>query len=167
MKHHFVGEFGEWVLQLAPWQAFGTFTFQFEMTTRGAANCFENQVARHLPGVRCFYSVEMHPGGHGGHVHALFANLGEFESQLSKKGQRVLVTEIRGVNFWKLWFDRYGRNSIELPRDVGACGRYVASYMTKEAAHWNHNLTGEFVRRETEIETLARYVFPGATVLSE
>lgn len=167
MKHHFVGEFGDWVLSLAPWQAFGTFTFKNQMTTQGAANCFENQVVRHLPGVRTFYSVEIHPGGHGGHVHALLANLGPFESKPAGKGNKILVTSIRGVNFWKLWFDRYGRNSIELPNDVGACGRYVASYMTKEAAHWSHNLSGEFRRRATEVETLANYVFPNCRVLED
>lgn len=166
MKHHFVGEFGEWVLGLAPWQAFGTFTFQFQQTTAGASRCFESQAVRHLPGVGCFYSVEIHPGGHGGHVHALFSNLGEFETQPAKKGNKLLVTRIRGVNFWKLWFDRYGRNSIELPNDLGACGRYVAAYMTKESAHWNHNLSGEFHKRESEIENLVGYVFPGAKVLS-
>lgn len=165
MKQFHAGEFGEWVLSLEPWQAFGTFTFEREVSTQTAARCFEDCIARHLPGVRCFYSVERHRA-HGGHLHALFAGVSSLGTKSGARC-RLLVTDLDGVNLWDIWKRRYGRNAIEIPRDSMHTARYCAKYITKAAALWNYNGAAPFIKRESEIETLVGYVFPGAFVIEE
>lgn len=156
-----VGAFGKWVQSLDDWQAFGTFTFEREVSTQTAARCFEDCIVRYLPGVRSFYSVERHKA-HGGHLHALFAGV----SSLHVKGgvrRRLLVTDLDGVDLWDVWKRRYGRNSIEVPMDRSHTARYCAKYITKAAALWNYNGAGAFRKRETEIEQLAQWIFPGCS----
>ncbi len=164
MKQYHCGVFGEWVRDLAAWQAFGTMTFEREVSVWGAARSFEDFVVRQIPWVKCFYAVERHRA-HGGHLHALFAECGELEWRHGARG-KWLVTSMQGVDVWRAWKFRYGRNSIEMPRDSSHTARYCAKYLTKEAAMWNQNLSGEFRKRETEVERCLEWVFPGATVLS-
>jgi hypothetical protein len=164
LKHHHCGAFGEWVRDLAHWQAFGTMTFEREVSVWSAARSFEDFVVRQIPWVKCFYSVERHRV-HGGHLHALFAECGELEWRPGAR-ERMLVASMNDVDVWREWKWRYGRNSIEMPRRGDDTARYCAKYLTKEAAQWNHNLAVQFEKRETEIERAAQWVFPGATVLA-
>lgn len=163
-KHLHAGQFGEWVLGLEDWQAFGTFTFEREVSTQTASRCFEDCIVRHLPWVRSFYSVERHQS-HGGHLHALFAGVSSLSTKSGARC-RLLVTDLDGVNLWAVWKYRYGRNSVEVPRDVMHTARYCAKYMTKDAALWNYNGRIPFQKRETELEQLVQYVFPGSEVIS-
>lgn len=157
------GGFAEWVRDMEHWQAFGTFTFEREVSVWGAARCFEDFVVREIPWVKSFYSVERHRV-HGGHLHALFGACGELEWRPGSRG-RMLVASMNGLNVWQRWKFLHGRNSIELPRDRDHTSRYCAKYLTKEAAQWNHNFAGSFRKRETEIEGALQWVFPGAEVL--
>ena len=163
MKHQHPGEFGDWVLGLEQWQAFGTFTFEREVSTQTASRCFEDCIVRHLPGVRSFYSVERHKS-HGGHLHALFAGVSSVNTKSGARC-RLLVTDLDGVNLWAIWKYRYGRNSVEVPNDSMHTARYCAKYMTKDAALWNYNGVVPFRARETEIERLAVNIFPGCSVV--
>lgn len=161
------GEFGEWVLGLENWEAFGTFTFEKAVSTSGAAGAFENFIVRHLPAARCFYSVERHLT-HGGHLHALLAGVSPFDTRPGARGRRLVTAMTRArVDLWDLWKRRYGRNSIELPNNPMHTARYCAKYMTKDAALWNYNGVGQFHKRETELERLVEFVFPGASVVQE
>jgi hypothetical protein len=54
LKHKFAGVSGEWVRDLARWEAFGTFTFEREVSVWGAAQCFENFAAEVIPWTKCF-----------------------------------------------------------------------------------------------------------------
>jgi hypothetical protein len=146
LKQKFAGVFGEWVRDLAHWEAFGTFTFAKEVSVWGAALCIENFVAEVIPWVKCFYAVERHKA-HGGHPHALFAHCGEIEWKHGPR-QKLLVASMNGVDVWHEWFRRYGRNSIEMPRKQDDTARYCAKYLTKEAALWNHNFAAQFELRE-------------------
>lgn len=163
MKQYHAGEFGEWVLSLEPWQAFGTFTFEREVSIQTAARCYEDCIVRHLPGVRSFYSVERHKS-HGGHLHALLAGVSSLSTKSGARC-RLLVTDLDGVDLWALWKYRYGRNAIEIPRDSMHTARYCAKYMTKDVALWNYNGVVPFQKRDSEIEVLASYVFPGCRVV--
>ena len=157
-------------------------TFEREVSVWGASRCFEDFVVREIPWVKCFYSVERHRV-HGGHLHALFADCGELEWRSGARGRR-LVGSMNGVDVWDLWKRRYGRNSIEMPRNGDHTARYCAKYLTKEAAQWNHNLAEQFEKRERgnpirvssvtpwaaarerrDVEWCAKWVFPGCAVI--
>jgi hypothetical protein len=96
----------------------------------------------------------------------------------------MLVTSMNGVDVWHEWKRRYGRNSIEMPRNNDHTARYCAKYLTKDAALWNNNLAGKFekpergnpmrvasvtpwaaARERRDVEWCARWLFPGASVV--
>jgi hypothetical protein len=175
--------FGEWVRDLAPWEAFGTFTFTKEVSVWVAARSFENFVGEVIPWVKCFYSVERHRS-HGGHLHALLSQCGELTCKRGK-GATMLVTSMKGVDVWQEWYWRYGRNSVEVPRDRDHTAGYCGKYLAKAAALWNHNLAGAFeklergnpmrvssvtawaaARERRDVSWAAQWVFPGASVES-
>ena len=91
LKQHHCGAFGQWVRDLAHWQAFGTMTFEREVSVWGAWRSFEDFVVRQIPWVKAFYSVERHRV-HGGHLHALFAECGELEWRHGARGRMLVAS---------------------------------------------------------------------------
>ena len=108
MQQKFTGELGEWVQGLAAWQVFGTGTFPRARTLDQTARASEDFMARNLPeGVKCFYSCELHPGGHLGHPHFLLSGFKHIETFPSKNGLKLLVQEADGVDLFNLWRNRF------------------------------------------------------------
>ena len=129
------GRLNHWEEQLAAWRAFlpslggwevfVTGTFRHKSGIATAAKCFERFMRTECPSVSYFYAVELHPGGHGAHVHAMLADC-----------RRVYRKRV-----WRAWFTAYGRNRIEPIRKPEGVHAYCAKYVTKAALWWNWHLS--------------------------
>jgi hypothetical protein len=103
----------EWLLHLAPWDCFLTCTFKLRVPKiETGRQIFESWWKRHWHGVPTFYAVELHPGGHGAHIHGLMA---------------LARLRIQRTDLWESWFKVYGRCSFKPPRSAGAVAGYCAS----------------------------------------
>jgi hypothetical protein len=181
MKQHHVGELGAWVESLAPWQIFGFGSFPKPRSLEQTARATEDFLARHLPDhAKGFYSCELHPGGHFGHMHCLLAGFKHWETKPAKSGLRFLLLEADGVDLFTLWRNRFGEmregkfvgafNSFTLIENMDNSSRYVSKacrYAAKEAFIWGENISQPFRQSDTVFESLVQDVFPGATVLHE
>jgi hypothetical protein len=111
----------DFVLGLAPWYVFATHTFRWNASLRSAGRVYERFMRKSLPTISFFYAVESHPGGHGGHVHAIWDSL-----EAPRKATH------------REWLRRYGRNRIEpvLGRAdvVDYCSKVC--YLLKENRCW-------------------------------
>jgi hypothetical protein len=114
----------KFVYDLSAWKVFATFTFQFCASVANATKYFQKFHRRNLPNVSCFFAIELHPGGHGGHVHALF--------DCDRFPRSAL---------WQEWKKRYGINRIEPINGYGAVCDYVSKYVVKDHAWWNFSLS--------------------------
>lgn len=114
----------QWIQTLADWQIMATGTFRWEASCMSAAKCFERWMAKKYCGVSYFYSIEAHPGGHGYHVHSLWADC---RSVYRKEG-------------WADWCKRFGWNQINPVRSKEDSASYAAKYLTKPAGWWNVKL---------------------------
>jgi len=131
----------QWIQQLADWQVMATFTFRWRASIWSAQRCFEKMMARRLPGVSYVEAIEAHPGGHGYHVHALWADCAQVN---------------REREFWN-WLDRYGRARIEPVKVPGDAAGYASKYLCKDDAwfnvnlqhHWKQRLRGETFSLQT------------------
>ena len=102
----------DWLLHLAPWDCFLTCTFKVRIPSADTGRqVFVNWWKERWHGVPCFYAVELHPGGHGAHIHGLMA----------LKRQRIQRTAL-----WESWFNVFGRCSFLPPRSVDAVAGYCA-----------------------------------------
>lgn len=179
MKQHHAGELGEWVQGLAPWQIFGFGSFPKPRSLEQTGRATEDFLARNLPEhVKGFYSCELHPGGHFGHMHVLLAGVKHLETKPARSGKRQLLTEADGVDLFNLWAERFGEwrserfvrafNSFTLIENAESSSRYVAKacrYVTKDTHVWGENITRPFRKVDTAFEALVHDVFPNATVL--
>lgn len=135
-------EMAGFVQALAEWKVFATFTFTWSASVDSARRCFERFVRRTLPNVSTFYAIELHPGGHGGHVHCLFDR-----ADFPRKA------------VWREWKKRYGINRVE-PIERGPAGfiavcDYCAKYVLKDHAWWNFSLSRGAWHKRT-VDTLHR-----------
>jgi len=105
-----------WLLTLAPWDAFCTFTFELPVSVQVASVRFTKWQTKHWKGVPCFYAVEWHGQGHQAHIHGLMA--------LRNKPRKYV---------WQDWFNNYGRNRIVPISFIGGAAGYCAKYCVKEA----------------------------------
>jgi hypothetical protein len=119
-----VGAMADWVSSLAPWKVFATHTFSYEASLGSARRVYERFMAQALPSISYFYAVELHPGGHGPHIHAMWDSLG---------APRIATH--------REWLKRYGRNRIEPVRDFRDVVDYCAKYVCKESAWWDFHLS--------------------------
>lgn len=120
----------EWIHTLAPWEVMATFTFRWQSSLDSTRRIFEKFMARKLPQISYFYSVEGNPCRDGFHVHSLWG-------------------DSRGVfrkDVWADWFQRYGRARIEPVRSVRDSEDYASKYLCKPNAWWNVKL--QWHRRE-------------------
>lgn len=102
----------DWLLHLARWDCFLTCTFKIRVPkVESGKQIFVNWWKENWHGVPCFYAVELHPGGHGAHIHGLMA----------LKRRRIQRTAL-----WESWFERYGRCSFLPPRSADAVAGYCA-----------------------------------------
>jgi hypothetical protein len=116
-------EFVNWVVQLAPWDAFCTFTFELSESVEGARRKFTRWINKNWQGVPVFYVIEIHPGGHGAHIHALM--------RLGNKRRKEV---------WRDWFNSFGQARLVPIESIGACAGYCAKYCIKtafEKGWWN------------------------------
>jgi len=119
----------EWVHQLAEWDLFLTITRRgggWENAMRAKME-FERWAKWKLRRKRILFTVEIHPGGHGAHVHAIAESGGQRYVPLQKSALR-----------------HFGRNRIVPARSPGAVAQYVsrrlAFEMTKQwsrGVEWN------------------------------
>lgn len=171
-----VMQMAEWVGQLAEWQVIAHLTWKdwldkdgvpHGITVGGASRSFERFMRKELPRVSYFYAVEPNPSREGSHVHALWADCHDLQTQL--KGTKRYVRSMRGgdgvTDAWQLWFNRFGRATIEpvrSQRDVtDYCGKHLvaASYTTKQAVWWNVKLQWHRVRAVNGSEFVLDAVF--------
>lgn len=116
---------GAFVERLAVWKVFGTFTFRWCATVDSAKRCFERFLRARLPSsVSAFWVVEVHPGGHGAHVHALFDR-----------------TDWPRKEMWEAWFKRYGRARIEPLRSFRGREYCASKYVCKDTSWWSYRLS--------------------------
>lgn len=123
------------VLGLAEWKVFATHTFRWNASLRSAGRCYERFMNGTLPSISYFYAVESHPGGHGGHVHAIWD---------SDQAPRIATH--------REWLKRYGRNRIEPVKgrkDVVEYCAKVCYLLKQERCWWNFHLSrGVYAKRE-------------------
>jgi len=118
-----ITEMSKFVWELASWRVFATFTFRWSASVESARRCFERFVRRSIPNVSFFFAIELHPGGHGGHVHALFDR-----DDFPRKA------------VWSAWKKRYGVNRVEPIKGFQNVCDYVAKYVVKDHSWWNFSL---------------------------
>jgi hypothetical protein len=133
-------QMAEWVHGLAPWECIAHLTFRWEASFDSGRRGFEKFMAQRFPWMSYFYALEQNPGRLGCHVHALWSDT-----------RNVYCREA-----WASWFDRYGRNKIELVRSKDDVASYCAKYVCKERAWWNvrlqwHRMPGH--KLELEVNT--------------
>ena len=128
VREHELASIADWVHSLAPWSLYFTGTFEGEFSEASAQRAFERFMKKHAPDVTYFYSIERNPSRQGHHVHALGADC----AGLQRK------------DFWKAWFDRFGRNRLEPVKsrqDVSDyCSKHLVGYLTKEGGWWNFRI---------------------------
>jgi hypothetical protein len=109
------------VESLAFWKVFATHTYRWNASLRSAGRVYQRFMQRSLPSISYFYAVESHPGGHGGHVHAIWDSW-----------------DAPRISTHREWLKRYGRNRIEpiLGRKdvVEYCSKVC--YLLKESRCW-------------------------------
>jgi hypothetical protein len=105
-----------WILSLSVWDCFLTCTFRRPRSLHDSEKIFREWWQSNWFGVPCFYSIELHPGGHGGHIHGLMT--------LWPRGIKYLA-------LWETWFKPYGRCSFEKPRDL----KRTAGYSSPTTVH--------------------------------
>ena len=108
-----------WVMFLAPWQCMFTGTFRWSASVWSAEKSFLQFMGKKAPGVSFYYVVEPHPGGHGFHVHAIFAA----RDEIHRKG------------LWEKWFEKYGRALVEPIKDITDVTQYIADYLLTTGSH--------------------------------
>jgi len=110
-------DFAGWLLTVAPWDTFGTYTYALERSVEGARRNYQWWHRKNFPAVPTFYAIEMHPGGHGAHIHALH-----------RLGQSPRRHEV-----WASWWPRLGRARVSPIEKIGGCSGYCSKYAVKEA----------------------------------
>lgn len=172
-------------LQSLGWDTFGTFTFRHSRTVDRAAQLFTSFLdtcsdSGVEPSV-CCWGAEPHPGGHGGHVHALIkwdpwcsagaeaigtsvlwrAKFGRVTMARYCSGAgaayyltKYCVKERRDVGTWGLW-TKGGRDGSEVRswELVGASGQDEAEITTAEIQGWEgRQETDDRLDREAWLE---------------
>jgi hypothetical protein len=122
-----VEEMAKMVDALAPWKVFATHTFRWNASLSSAGRVYRRFMDRMLPSISFFYAVELHPGGHGGHIHALWDSL-----------------EAPRIATHKEWLKRYGGNRIEPVRSFDDVVQYcskVAYLLKQDRCWWDYHLS--------------------------
>lgn len=132
-------EYARWFASFS-WDTFATFTFTRRRTVRRAGELF---VAFATSGTgseidACLWGAEPHPGGHGGHVHALI----KWHPWVSTVDQVFECT--------RAWRGRFGQHCrlVEYDPYRGAAW-YLGKYVLKEAAESG---TWGFITRGGEVD---------------
>ena len=125
-------ELKAYVLSLAPWKIFATFTFSRPRDEFTAQRRYQSFMDRVCPQVSHFYAVERNPSSAGHHIHAVWANCDD-----------VVRHEV-----WRQWFHQNGRNRIEpIKKQLGAAF-YCAKYLVKGNVLWGQRIdTGQEIVR--------------------
>ena len=106
------------------WEIMATGTFRWNASCGSASKCFERWMQRKYPRLSYYYACECHPGGHGYHVHSLWADCRDL---FRKEG-------------WADWCKRYGWSQINLVRSKRDSASYASKYLTKPNGWWNVKL---------------------------
>jgi hypothetical protein len=117
-------ELKSYVLGLAPWKIFATFTFSRPRGEFEAQRRYQSFMDRVCPQVSHFYAIECNPSSPGHHIHALWAN----------------CDDVVRRDVWRQWFHQNGRNRIEpIKEDLGAAF-YCAKYLVKGNVLWGQRI---------------------------
>jgi hypothetical protein len=119
---------------LAPWQVFATLTFSWEVSQDSARRLFERFMRRHHHHVRYFYALEKNPSRAGYHVHGVM--------------WRKEIPFLK--DWWKLWFEKFGRCRYEFIETREDVVNYVSKYVSKDAAWWSWNVTADLPTRKAQ-----------------
>lgn len=139
---------GVFVERLAQWKVFGTFTFRWVASVDSAKRCFERFIRARLPGnVSVFWVIEVHPGGHGAHAHALFDR-----------------TDWPRKEMWEAWFKRYGRARIEPLRSFRGREYCASKYVCKDTSWWSYRLSKQNFHLARRSSTTGGAELQGRTV---
>jgi hypothetical protein len=134
-RQEYFKQLGEWILPLAPWDTMFMCSFRERHSMQGAEREFRTWWRDHCHGIPTLVGVELHPGGHGGHLHGLMA----VQRREAKLAARLDGTEdLKGHSpgrfvLHRSWFNLYGRCDFRLPKSAGACAGYVTKDSTQEA----------------------------------
>ena len=121
-----------YVLGLAPWKIFGTFTFSRPRDEFDAQRRYQAFMDRTCPRVSHFYAVERNPSSAGHHIHAVWAN----------------CDDIVRRDVWRQWFHQNGRNRIEPIKEQLGAAFYCAKYLIKGSVLWGQRIdTGKEILR--------------------
>lgn len=145
----------DFVLHLAPWYVFATHTFRRSYSLEVAGKCYRRFMDASLPSISYFYAVESHPGGHGGHVHAIWDSL-----EAPRKATH------------KEWLKRYGRNRIEPVegrKDVVSYCAKVCYLLKQERCWWDFRLSrsrfSKLQKRQPGCDPWGGQLLPGRSEL--
>jgi len=120
-----------WIESLADWEIMATGTFRWSASCDSATRCFERFMRRKYPSMSYYYAVECHPGGHGYHVHSLWADCRDV---YRKEG-------------WADWCKRYGWSQVERVRKKEDAASYASKYLCKPSGWWNVRLQWHRIRK--------------------
>ena len=147
---------GDFVHGLAPWDTYGTFTFEKERSIEHGWKYFHRTMTRDFPGVSFFGAVERNPDtlglNPGCHIHALLVDLPCKRSVMwadwKKRwgNSRILpivprehkvevVTKAAGEEFWS------DPHYIKISDEGITVADYCAKYVCKASAWWDFRLT--------------------------
>jgi len=108
-----------WLDSLAPWDVFFTGTTRYPATCRSLQKSFERFMRIDYNTISYVYTLEPHKDL-SFHVHAMFDE----------------PYAMNWKQYWRRWFDRYGRARTEPMRHKADVEAYVTKYLTKE---WDVN----------------------------
>jgi hypothetical protein len=117
-------ELKAYVLGLAPWKIFATFTFSRPREEFEAQRRYQSFMDRVCPHVSHFYAIERNPSSAGHHIHALWAN----------------CDDIVRRDVWRQWFHQNGRNRIEPINEQLGATFYCAKYLVKGNVLWGQRI---------------------------
>jgi hypothetical protein len=134
-REEYFKELGEWILPLAPWDTMFMCSFKQRQSLQRAEQTFRKWWRENCHGIPTVVGVELHPGGHGGHLHGMMA-VSRREARLAARldGSEDLKGHSPGrYVLHRSWFNRYGRCDFRLARSKGACIGYCTKDSTQEA----------------------------------
>lgn len=134
-----------WILNLSVWDCFFTLTSRRRRSLFEIEKLFLEWKREFWYKVPCFYSVEDHPGGHGGHLHGLMS---------------LWALGIQRTALWESWFKPYGRCRFEVPRNLEKTAGYSSPTTVYEVIKdgvWGiHGISLNFKKYRRSLHATAR-----------
>jgi hypothetical protein len=111
-------EYANWIHGLTSWQVYFTGTFRWPASLDSAVRGFKKFMMKQYHECNYFAAFEPFPSGYGWHNHSL----------IERPGRDIYCKEM-----WSAWFQRFGRNKVELIRSREDVASYASKYCVKQA----------------------------------